>query len=218
MLADHNIQNRWWLQYKDALPQGYMHYIQHESEAVKIQSFNADVIPGFYQTELYARGVIEQFRGSVLSEDECDQRLALRMQRQWNVLEKPHPPRLHIVIEEAALLRTITSKHVQYEQLAHLVRMATLPNITIQILPLSKGVLWGIFGQPPFDIFTFNTPEKPLLFTDEQSDHVKRDSTFEVTHYRTTFKTLSEKALDSKDSVALIQDIAKNLLQSLTKT
>jgi hypothetical protein len=133
------------------------------------------------------------------------------MQRQWSVLEKQHPPRLHVIIEEAVLQRVISNLQIQYEQLLHLQRMAALPNITIQILPLRQGIVWGIFGQAPFDIFGFALPKKPVLYVDGLLDHSKIDSAFEVTHYKTTFRAISERCLNAQDSLAFIHETAKRL-------
>jgi hypothetical protein len=133
------------------------------------------------------------------------------MKRQWDVLEKPEPPHIHALIEESALCRIVGNPQIQYEQLSHLLRLATLPQITVQILPLSKGVAWGMYGQYDLDIFIFEPPRPPVLFVEEYDDHHKSESTFETNKYRTLYTTLCERALTPAQSIEFIRTVANNL-------
>jgi hypothetical protein len=201
----------WWEAYKHTLPAGYFHFIQEESEATGIACFQPAVIPGLLQTERYAQGVTAQFQRTLLSQVEYVQRIQLRLKRQWQVLEKSPPPTIHAIIDEAVLRRIVTSPDVQHEQLLHLNRLGTLPHITIQILPFSSGVIWEIFGHTPIDIFTFMPPRMPSLFMDGPLDHLQSTSNFEISHYRTSFQRMGERALTPEQSAQFIEKVAMQI-------
>ncbi|ONI85259.1 hypothetical protein ALI144C_13175 [Actinosynnema sp. ALI-1.44] len=52
------------------------------------------------------------------------------------VLRKRNPLHIHTLIDEAALRRIIGTRAVMVDQLDHLVEMAKMANVTIQVLPL----------------------------------------------------------------------------------
>src|SRR5699024_855375 len=87
----------WWVDYKDVLRGGLADF---ESGASMIRTFEALLIPGLFQTPEYAAAVL---RGSrVLSDGDIDRKVAGRMRRQ-EVLTSTDPPRVWVVVDEAAL-------------------------------------------------------------------------------------------------------------------
>ncbi|HEY5986073.1 MAG TPA: Scr1 family TA system antitoxin-like transcriptional regulator, partial [Streptosporangiaceae bacterium] len=68
----------WWVQYSDVLPQWFRAYVDLESAASLIRTYQGQFVPGLLQTEEYTRAVIH---GSQLDEspEEAERRVALRM-------------------------------------------------------------------------------------------------------------------------------------------
>src|SRR6201992_818683 len=95
----------WWHGYNDVRPAWFEPYLGLEQAAGIIRSYEVAFIPGLLQTPEYARAVIRLMDGG--SEAEADQRVALRVQRQ-QLLHRPNPPRLWVVIDETALRRPIS--------------------------------------------------------------------------------------------------------------
>jgi transcriptional regulator with XRE-family HTH domain len=100
----------WWQYYGDLLPQWFRVYVDLESTATLIRTYEGQLVPGLLQTEDYMRAVIA---GAQLDEqaEEGERRVALRMGRQ-TLLTRPDAPRLWAVIDEAALRRPVGSPEV----------------------------------------------------------------------------------------------------------
>jgi hypothetical protein len=101
------------------------------------------LVPGLLQTEDYARALFEAWR--LADGEDLDQLVQGRMERQ-SILERPEPPSLWAIMDEAALRRCIGDEGIMYDQLMHLVDMATRPKITIQVMPLEVGAHVGLLG------------------------------------------------------------------------
>ncbi|MFL6273143.1 MAG: helix-turn-helix domain-containing protein, partial [Actinomycetes bacterium] len=95
----------WWQHYGDVLPRWFRTYVDLESAATLIRTYEGQFIPGLLQTDDYMRAVVQ---GGDLdqSSEEVGRRVRLRMARQV-VLTREQPPRLWAVVDEAALRRPV---------------------------------------------------------------------------------------------------------------
>lgn len=111
--------------------------VHKEPEAERIQVFNSSIMPGLLQTPEYARAL---FRRSLPNETEeqLGERVAVRTKRQ-HILDREEPPYYWGIMDEAALRRPLGGAPCMVEQIRHLVRLATRPFVTVQVLPFSKG-------------------------------------------------------------------------------
>ena len=127
----------WWQRYDDVIPSWYESYLGLEQAAAVIRNYALQLIPDLLQTEEYARSALRL----TYPEDDSARlarRVALRVGRQ-QILRRPAPPRLWVVIDETALRRPIGSRATMRLQLDHLIEVAELPHITVQVLPFSTG-------------------------------------------------------------------------------
>ncbi|GAA2130531.1 helix-turn-helix transcriptional regulator [Streptomyces synnematoformans] len=115
-----------------------------EREAVELHAYDSQVINGLLQTEEYARAVLAARRPPV-HEDTIQQRVAARLDRQAIFDRKP-APMLSYVLEETLLRRPIGGKAVLRGQLEHLLRIARLPNVEIQVMPTDREDHAGLAG------------------------------------------------------------------------
>ncbi len=127
----------WWHKYSDVLPSWFEVYVGLEEAASIIRSYELQFVPGLLQTEEYARAVVMLGHGDAPG-DEIERRVALRMKRQRRLTE-PGAPKLWAVVDEAALHRPLGGTGAMRRQIEHLIDMATLPNVTLQIVPFAKG-------------------------------------------------------------------------------
>ncbi|MGH3495636.1 MAG: DUF5753 domain-containing protein [Sciscionella sp.] len=91
------------------------------------------IIHGLLQTESYARVMASVFPG--VTDEVVNARLSNRMQRQQRVLFRPEPPDTHVIVDEAALYRRVGSAAVMAEQMTHLLELADLPHVRLQVMP-----------------------------------------------------------------------------------
>jgi transcriptional regulator with XRE-family HTH domain len=126
----------WWHAYSGVLPAWFESYLGLEQDACLIRSYQVQFVPGLLQTEEYARAII----GLDLSanDEQTEQRVRIRMRRQ-QILRRPGPPQLWVVIDEAALRRQVGGTEVMRGQIRHLIDVAQLSHIKIQVVALSAG-------------------------------------------------------------------------------
>lgn len=143
----------WFDFYEGQLPDDYVQFIRLEDRASDISTFDTGaVLHGLLQTEEYAREIITVSSMGLLSPREIERRVEVRMTRQ-NVLRRDEPLRLSPVIFEPVLDCPVGGDEVMRAQLEHLLTLADLPNVSIQILPLSVGAHPGMFES--FSILSF---------------------------------------------------------------
>jgi transcriptional regulator with XRE-family HTH domain len=112
---------------------GFRSWAEHEDQAVRLRVWSPGVVDGLLQTEGYARAMLETAPGA--SEEMVTARLASRMQRQQRVLYRDDPPSVWFAVDEMALYRRVASPEIMAGQLHHLSEVASLPNVTMQVMP-----------------------------------------------------------------------------------
>src|SRR6266540_6904131 len=105
----------WWHHYGDVLPQWVRAYVDLESAAAVIRTYEGQFVPGLLQTTRYMRAVIG---GAYLgaAPEELERRVTLRLGRQ-QLLQRPVGPRLWAVVDEAALHRPVGGPEVMRAEL-----------------------------------------------------------------------------------------------------
>lgn len=179
-LAREARQPGWWHSFRDVLPNPYEVFIGLEAGAETIRAFEPLVIPGLLQTPEYARAMI---RGGLqeLDPEEIDRRMQVRVERQ-RILTHPDRPRLWVVLDEAALHRSVGGEETMCEQLAHLVQMSKQGKTTIQVVPFKAGAHAGTSG--PFVILGFDQPTNPsVVYLETIPEGVYLEGTSDVGAY-----------------------------------
>jgi transcriptional regulator with XRE-family HTH domain len=125
-------------------PSWFAGWIDAERRATSLCWWEPMLVPGLVQTADYARALFEAWR-SAGSEDELDELVSARMERQA-IFERPQPPSLWVILDQAVLHRCIGSAKIMQDQLAHLARTAGRPNVTIQVVPAEVGAHVGLLG------------------------------------------------------------------------
>ncbi|WP_282090267.1 helix-turn-helix domain-containing protein [Streptomyces tendae] len=116
-----------------------------ESQAVESLSYATHNLHGLVQTEEYARALLAT-RRPALSEGELDRAVAARMARKA-IFERDPAPELSFVQEEATLRRPVGGKMVLLRQLEHLLEVARLRHVEVQVMPTSRGDHPGTGGR-----------------------------------------------------------------------
>ncbi|WP_055693270.1 helix-turn-helix domain-containing protein [Streptomyces prasinopilosus] len=116
-----------------------------EAQAVELLSYGSHNLHGVLQTEEYARALLST-RRPTLSEDELERAVAARTARTAVFGRKP-APELSFVQEEVTLRRPIGGRMVLRRQLEHLLELAQLRFVSIQVMPTSHGDHPGTGGR-----------------------------------------------------------------------
>jgi hypothetical protein len=186
------------------LERSYRSYANIEAQATSIEMYQSQLIPGLAQTEAYARAVIE---ATMRPDSDLDREVQVRLTRQ-EVLTKAAPPEVWIIVAEAALHQRIGGGELMAEQLDHLIALAALPNVTLQVLPYSAGA-HAALTLASFSILRVDHHGLLTVYLQGPSSHMFMSSTENVDHYAGTFNRLRASALDDgKPTLQLLQGIA----------
>ena len=201
-LASRSRQPEWWTRYADVLPGWFETYLGLESAAAVIRSFEAQFVPGLFQTEDYARAVTRLGHKTAPAK-EIERRVGLRVKRQ-ELLTRPQPPRIWAVMDEAVLRRPIGGTAVMRAQLRRLVEAARLPGVRLQVVPFARGGHAGASGS--FSILRFEERDLPdVVYTEQLTSAVYLDQRRDVEHYLEVADQLSGAALTPADTIGFIE-------------
>jgi Domain of unknown function (DUF5753) len=198
----------WWSKYDDILPDWVEAYLGLEGAASVIRTFELQFVYGLFQTEAYARAVT-LLGSKTASAEEIDRRVSVRLKRQ-SVLTLPLPeaPQVWSVMDEAVLRRPVGGEKVMRAQLAHLIEMASLPQVTIQVVPFARGGHAAAGGS--FSVLRFAEPEVPdIVYIEQLSSALYLDSREDVDHYLEVMNDLSAQALTPALSADFLARLTK---------
>lgn len=203
-LARDSRRKGWWDAYKDAIEPHFATYLGLEAEAAEIRAYEVGLIPGLLQTQQYAREAISA--GILTGPREAVGRLVELASARLSALAAPDPPRFWAVLDEAALRRQVGGPQVMRQQLEHLLELAELPNVAIQVIAFRGGAHPGM-GRS-FAILSFTERADPdVVYLEDLTSALYLEDAAEVDCYITSFDHLRAAALSFADSVALIGEI-----------
>ena len=195
----HQLARRW----DGGYPSWFAEWVDSERNATSLRSWEPLLIPGLLQTTDYARAILAA--DPETTEDQLDELVSARLERQA-ILDRPSPPTLWVVLDEAVLHRLIGVRKVVYDQLLHLADASCRSNITVQIVPAEIGAHAGLLGG--FAIASFdNEPSTVYMESPDQGQTTQLPSV--VRRLARTFDTLRADALPRGASRDLIGKVAE---------
>jgi transcriptional regulator with XRE-family HTH domain len=198
----------WWRHYGDLLPQWFRAFVDLESVATLIRTYEGQLVPGLLQTEDYQRALLGGARLDD-SPKEVERRVALRLRRQA-LLEREGAPRLWAVVDEAALRRPIGGPKVMRAQLERLIEASQLPNVTLQVLPFGAGAHPAMVGA--FSVLRFSDRELPdVVYLEHLTNASYLDKRDEVEQYLDVMERLCAAAEPPAHTAGLLDRMLDNL-------
>jgi transcriptional regulator with XRE-family HTH domain len=202
-------QRTWWSQYRESVPPAYFSYIGLEAEAARLCFYQSVGMPGLLQTEAYAQAVAKIVIPNFDDPGEAQASVALRLRRQREVLDRPDPPTIEVVLDEATLHRQTGGPEVMHEQLMHLMSLGEAESFTIQVLPFTSPVYTPL-GQ--FVIIRFaGTADPDVVYLESTGLEDVLDHPEAVAAHVQTFDGLRQAALGPAESLARIGELARQL-------
>ncbi len=197
----------WWHRYTDLLPSWYETYLGLEQAASVIRSFDLQFVPGLLQTPEYARAVT---RLTHTRPERVERRVELRMRRQA-VLTQPSPPRLWAVIDESALRRSVADDPgVLRAQLTRLLELDERPNVSLQVVPLSRGGHATAGGT--FTILRFAQHDLPdVVYLEQLTSALYLDKPSDTDHYAMVMDRLVTRLEPPSRTAAILDRIRRQI-------
>ncbi|WP_461028824.1 helix-turn-helix domain-containing protein [Streptomyces sparsus] len=183
----------------DKYPVWAAEFVDREREALTLSSFENQVVPGLLQTEAYTRAVFRS-RVPALDEDEIEQQVASRMERQ-EILQRRVPPSVSFVLSQAVLMDQLGGTEVWREMMRHLRTSCGTPGVTVQIMPFGRHTHAGLAG--PFVLL--ETPDhEHLAYMETQRGSQLVSEPDEVSILARKYAMLRTQALNSEESRDLL--------------
>jgi transcriptional regulator with XRE-family HTH domain len=186
-------------------PQWFRDWVQAETEATSLRSWEPMLVPGLLQTADYARSLFRAWQIAT-SDDELEERVSARMERQ-SILDRPTPPELWVVIDEAVLHRLIGSRKIMYDQLLHLADASCRPSVTVQVVTADVGAHPGLLGG--FVVAGFGDGAPSIVYVEMAVEGQTIERSALVNKAISAFDRLRAEALPRKASRDLIGKVAE---------
>jgi transcriptional regulator with XRE-family HTH domain len=178
-------------------------YVSLEASATEIKLFFGDFIPGMLQTCDYARAFLSA--SVVVPPVDVEQMATSREHRAERL--RSGAPLLWVVLGEEALRRTVGGPQVQRGQLLRLRELAELPNVTVQVMPLSGGAHTAL-GMS-FVLLDLGQSRTVYIEGLTSSDYLVRPQHIQT--YSLAFDRLRVASLGDRESLAIINTLIDEL-------
>jgi len=173
----------------EVMPGWFREWVDEETQAEVLRTFELALIPGLLQIEEYARALLPGDESAV----------ARRMERQ-QILARDMPPMLHVVLDEAVLHQARGGKEVTRAQLEHLIASVG-PRLTLQVVrshvnPRSTGA---------FTIATVDGAD--VGYVDTAIRAIVTSSREDIAELTAAWEAIRSFALSQQESLDLIRKV-----------
>ncbi|MFE5856219.1 Scr1 family TA system antitoxin-like transcriptional regulator [Streptomyces sp. NPDC056500] len=171
-----------------------------EAEAVSLNTYECRVVPGLLQTEGYARMLfVNQL--PPLGDDQIEAQWVARAERQRLLMERPNTA-FSFILEEHLLLRDAGGPEVTRGLVDHLLVIAKLRNVEVQVMPLVRTAHAGLAG-PMQLLETFQN--RWFGYCEGQRAGQFVSDSKEVSLLQMRYARMRSQALSLDDSLGLLQ-------------
>ncbi|TGB02618.1 helix-turn-helix transcriptional regulator [Streptomyces sp. MZ04] len=178
----------------------FRRWAQLEQEALNLYTYECRLIPGLLQTEAYARTLFTN-QLPPLGDEQIEAQLAARQERQRLLTERPNTA-YSFILEEHLLLRRMGGEEVTRGLVEHLLGLAALRNIELQIVPLVRETHAGLDG--PMQL-SESPDNKWFAYCEGQRGGQFISDPREISVLQTRYARMRSQALTLEDSVSLLQ-------------
>ncbi|MEH0544127.1 helix-turn-helix domain-containing protein [Streptomyces sp. NPDC054884] len=173
-----------------------------ERTAITLYTYECRMIPGLLQTEAYARALFTE-QLPPLDDVEVEAKWAARADRQRLLGERPNTA-FNFIVEEHVLRRHTGGASVTREAIDHLLEVAELRNVEIQIMPLVQESHAGLAGP----VQLLETPKnKWFAYCEGQRGGLLVSDPKEISLLHMRYARMRSQALTPKDSGSLLRQM-----------
>lgn len=198
-------QKGFWQKNRSGIPEWFFMYLNLESEASRIRTYEPDLIPGFLQTPDYSTALMNYGALPPKNETETIERVRVRGLRQNQIFDKEIPT--FVVLSESAIHRIVGGRETMREQFQSIRSFQKEEHLDIRVLPFSQGDHPGNYGR--FTLLDFPKPhDHSVVYTEYAGGSIYLEEENEITTYEKMFHRLTSMSLGSGESLQLISEVA----------
>jgi transcriptional regulator with XRE-family HTH domain len=195
----------WAYEYRDIVTPKFLQFVEYEGATSIRREFDNVLVPGLLQTAEYAETIISQYVEK-LTAKKLKRLVEVRIKRQELLTAQSDPPLLFFILDEAVVHRQIGSADLMRRQIHHLVDLAKMPQLTIEIIPFSAGAYPAM--ERRFVTVEFPDPaDNDILYLESTLDEEIDEQREEVLRYREAFEQLRKISLGPENSVGYLEKL-----------
>ncbi|WP_299537856.1 helix-turn-helix transcriptional regulator [uncultured Streptomyces sp.] len=194
----------WRVARKEVFKDRYKEFMRLEQTARIMHVFTLG-IPGLLQTEEVARALLSGDQETEAEADQVEEQVIARSGRQ-QLLHRTPAPSARFIIDEYALCRPVRDGTSWQEQLGHLLDVAELPMVTLQILPFAAGAHHLMDGSLTL---LWQDDGSAVAYTEGNHCAELKEDVDDVTRARLSYDRLRDLALPPADSAAFVRGVLK---------
>ncbi|MFD3680718.1 helix-turn-helix transcriptional regulator [Streptomyces sp. NPDC058613] len=177
-----------------------------EASAYMLSSYQTVVVDGLFQTEPYARAVI---KGSYppVTEEMAEALVQRRMARKV-LFDRDPTAMIQLIVDESVLRRPFGSWTVQREQLDSLVRDGSRDNVSVQVLPLSRGLTGSHAGERGPMKLVETKDHDHVVYMENEDETILISDRAKVGQLAQRYAKIRAQALSPDDSLCFIKRLA----------
>jgi transcriptional regulator with XRE-family HTH domain len=199
----------WAYPYRDIVTPEFLRFIEYEGATSIRREFDNVLIPGLLQTPEYAESIIRQYVDK-LTAKKLKRLVEVRIKRQELLTASAKPPLLFFILDEAVVHRHVGSADLMLRQIHHLVDLAKMPHVTIEVIPFSAGAHPAM--ERRFVTLEFPDPaDNDILYLEGTLDEAIVEERDEVLRYREAFEQLRKISLGPENSVGYLEKLITEL-------
>ncbi|MFF4347445.1 helix-turn-helix transcriptional regulator [Streptomyces sp. NPDC001530] len=190
----------------DKYPPQFKDFSLMEARAVTLSSYQTYVVDGLFQTEAYARALIGGGFPK-LPEGKVEELVEARMARKA-LFDRDPTAMIELILDEAVLRRPFGSWEILRGQLRSLAENAERDNVSVQVLPLERGLRGGHAGARG-DMKLVETEEHHhVVYMEIEDESHLVSNPVKVAQLSHRYAKIRTQALSPDDSLSLIQRLA----------
>ncbi|MFG2131716.1 Scr1 family TA system antitoxin-like transcriptional regulator [Streptomyces sp. NPDC048751] len=184
----------------------FRQWARMEVVAITLYTYECRLIPGLLQTEAYARQLFAD-ELPPLGDEQIEAQWGARGERQRLLRDRPNTA-FSFIIEEHLLRRRTGGSEVTRELIDHMLEVAELRNIEVQVMPLVRESHAGLHGP----IRLLETPENKWFAYNEgqESGQLITDRKV-ISTLQARYARMRSQALTIQDSLSLLQRMRGDL-------
>ncbi|MET8182224.1 DUF5753 domain-containing protein [Streptomyces sp. NPDC005336] len=185
-------------------------FVGIETAARETWAFHPALVLGLMQTEAYARALHELVKSIEETTSEfIDRNVRVRLMRKEALPRDEHPLRLRAVLYEPALRYVVGDPDLMREQYEEIARLASLPNVSVQVLPQS---LRGYLSVHDFTVLHLDDGMPTSVQVDNAWGAASvSDKPREVGRFTRKFNALTASALPPEDTPEFLQQLTREI-------
>ena len=204
-IAEQSNQRGWWESYGDVINDWFEIYASLEADATEIWSYEAEFVPGLFQTPDYVRAVRLAERPDSAAE-QIERLVQLRLERQQHVRAQ----QIIAVVNEAVVRRLVGGRDVMAAQLRRLIDDIEQGRVDLRLLPFEAGAHASMTGS--FTMLRFeDTDEMDLVCVENQRGATYLERPTDLIRYGDVFTGVRDAALPAAETAQRLGRLAAEL-------